>query len=377
MGVEIQTNHISFSMPNRPHALSQEWRDLTLLHWIVEPEKLAPYIPEGLELDLYKGKAYISVVPFMMKNVRPRWFPAVPGVSTFPEFNIRTYVTKNGKAGVFFLTLEAQSNITCTYAPRAYGLPYNYARAKFTSGKGVYIWKSKRPRTDIGIDGLARATGEKKKAKSGTLDYFLFERYCLYVEHKDVLYIAHTLHDPWEFQTADAIIKRNSLTTAYNLGIEDVYTPDIAHVSEGVYVHTWPIELVERVRNPDDDRDYLFLDGDCGLCHRLATFIDKRLSGKQELGYRPIMDEDAQRIIATMPEKYQKADTVYLIRNGRPYIRSAAGIRGLLYMKWYYKMWYPLLWAVPLPLRDVVYKLIAKYRHKVFDKPKVCTFRVD
>tara|TARA_B100001113_G_C21036200_1_gene590271 strand:- start:790 stop:1095 length:306 start_codon:yes stop_codon:yes gene_type:complete len=98
---------------------------------------------------------------------------------------------------------------------------------------------------------------------------------------------------------------------------------------------------------------------------------------KQELGYRPILDDDAQRIIATMPEKYQKADTVYLIRNGRPYIRSAAGIRGLLYMKWYYKMWYPILWLVPLPLRDIGYRLIAKYRHKVFDKPKVCAFRVD
>ena len=102
-------------------------------------------------------------------------------------------------------------------------------------------------------------------------------------------------------------------------------------------------------------RDFLLLDGDCGLCHRLATFIDKRMAKGKDLGYRPILSEDAQVMIATFPKKQQNADSVYLLRNGRSYIRSAAGIRCLLYMKWYYSMWFPILWLIPLPIRDIGY----------------------
>ena len=125
------------------------------------------------------------------------------------------------------------------------------------------------------------------------------------------------------------------------------------------------------------ERDYLLLDGDCGLCHRLATFIDKRLGKEKDLGYRPILSGDAQKMIATFPKKQQDADSVYLFRNGKSYIRSAAGIRCLLYMKWYYAMLFPIFWLIPLPIRDIGYRIIAKYRHKFFKKPTECLFRVD
>lgn len=125
------------------------------------------------------------------------------------------------------------------------------------------------------------------------------------------------------------------------------------------------------------NRDYLLLDGDCGLCHRLANFIDKRLSKRKRIYYRPISSSEAQEMIANMPEHQRKADSVYLIRGGKSYIKSAAGIRFLLYMKWYYSMWFPIVWLIPLPIRDIGYMIIAKYRHKFFKKPKQCMFRID
>lgn len=125
------------------------------------------------------------------------------------------------------------------------------------------------------------------------------------------------------------------------------------------------------------NRDFLLLDGDCGLCNKLAIFLDKRLGKGMDIAYRPILSEEGQEIVATFPQKQQDADTVYLLRNGKSYIRSAAGIRCLLYMKWYYKMWFPILWLIPLPVRDVGYRIIAKYRHKIFKKPEVCLFRID
>lgn len=125
------------------------------------------------------------------------------------------------------------------------------------------------------------------------------------------------------------------------------------------------------------NRDYLLLDGDCGLCHRLANFIDKRLSKNKRIYYRPISSTEAQEMIACMPERQRKADSVYLIKDGKSYIKSAAGIRCLLYMRWYYSMWFPIVWLIPLPIRDIGYMIIAKYRHKVFKKPSQCMFRVD
>ena len=129
--------------------------------------------------------------------------------------------------------------------------------------------------------------------------------------------------------------------------------------------------------NMNSERDILLLDGDCGLCNKLAIFLDKRLGKGKDIAYRAILSEEGQELITTFPQKQQDADTVYLLRNGKSYIRSAAGIRCLLYMKWYYRMWFPVLWIIPFPLRDIGYRIIAKYRHKIFKKPETCLFRID
>ena len=124
-------------------------------------------------------------------------------------------------------------------------------------------------------------------------------------------------------------------------------------------------------------RDVLLLDGDCGLCHRLARFMDPRLVPGADIAYRPIQSEEAQGLISTLPEWQQRAATVYLFRDGNSYVRSAAVIRCLFYMRWHWRVWFPLLWMIPLPIRDLVYRLVSRYRHLVFERPEVCTFRID
>jgi len=127
----------------------------------------------------------------------------------------------------------------------------------------------------------------------------------------------------------------------------------------------------------DPGRDVLLLDGDCGLCHRLARFMDPKLAPGVDIAYRTIESEDAQNLIATFPKWQQQSDTVYLFRDGRSYVRSAAVIRCLLYMIWYWRMWFPILWIIPLPIRNMVYRFVAICRHRIFKKPEVCTFRID
>ena len=127
----------------------------------------------------------------------------------------------------------------------------------------------------------------------------------------------------------------------------------------------------------DPNRDVLLLDGDCALCHRLAVFMEPKLRPGVDLAYRPIKSDDAQNVIIKLPDWQQKADSVYLLRNRRSYVRSAAVIRCLLYLRWYWKMWFIILWVIPLPMRDIVYRFVSKYRHLVFKKPEYCKFRID
>ena len=127
----------------------------------------------------------------------------------------------------------------------------------------------------------------------------------------------------------------------------------------------------------EPSRDLLLLDGECGLCHRLALFMEPKLGPGVDIAYRPIKSDDAQNLIIKLPEWQQKADSVYLLRSGRSYVRSAAVIRCLLYLRWYWKMWFLTLWVIPLPIRDMVYRFVSKYRHLVFKKPEYCTFRID
>ena len=52
----------------------------------------------------------------------------------------------------------------------------------------------------------------------------------------------------------------------------------------------------------EDARDVLILDGDCGLCHRLANFIDKRIIDRELLAFRPGNSKDAEILFSIMPE---------------------------------------------------------------------------
>ncbi|MFL2939475.1 MAG: YqjF family protein [Candidatus Poseidoniales archaeon] len=178
----MKTSHIPFSMPTRGWALSQNWVNLTFMHWEVDRKLLKKYIPEDLELETFKGKTYIGTIPFRMEKIRPRYLPSVPFISNFPEFNIRAYVSKNGISGVLFLTLDAESRITSMYAPWAYGLPYVFAKGKVEENEeGGFSWQSNRKSNGISIKGESKPSGSLRKAEKNSLEEFLFERYSLYV----------------------------------------------------------------------------------------------------------------------------------------------------------------------------------------------------
>ena len=102
-----RTDHRPWPLPRGPWLMAQTWHDLVFAHWPLPPERIRPLVPPSMPLDTFDGRAWVGVVPFWMSGVRPRAVPGLPWVSAFPELNARTYVTLDGKPGVFFFSLDA------------------------------------------------------------------------------------------------------------------------------------------------------------------------------------------------------------------------------------------------------------------------------
>jgi uncharacterized protein YqjF (DUF2071 family) len=109
--------------------MGQTWRDLLFAHWRVPPSELDAHIPEGLEVELHDGSAWLGITPFRLEALRLRGLPPLPGVSSFFEVNVRAYVRAgDGKPGIWFFSLDASSRLAVEAARRSYKLPYFQAR---------------------------------------------------------------------------------------------------------------------------------------------------------------------------------------------------------------------------------------------------------
>ena len=124
--------------------MAQSWHDLLFAHWPIAPEALRPLIPPQLELQTFDKQCWVGVVPFRMSGVRARWLPAIAGTSCFPELNVRTYVVRGGKPGVYFFSLDAANRLAVKTARLLYHLPYFHADMQSDDTGEEIVYRSKR-----------------------------------------------------------------------------------------------------------------------------------------------------------------------------------------------------------------------------------------
>lgn len=86
-------------MANKRPFLTADWRYLLMLNYEVDPSLLEPLVPAGTELDLWQGKAMVSVVGFLFHKTRVLGVP-VPLHRNFEEINLRFYVRQHTEEGV-------------------------------------------------------------------------------------------------------------------------------------------------------------------------------------------------------------------------------------------------------------------------------------
>lgn len=203
------TSHRPWPLPEEPWTTAQTWVDLAFLHWPVEEAALRRHLPGSVELETFDGSAWLGVVPFLMTGVRLRGLPPFPVVSSFPELNVRTYVRRDERPGVWFFSLDTSSRLFAEAAKWQYKLPYFHAEMTHRRTGDVVHYESAR--AGGSFSGNYRGAGSLFQAEPGTLEHFLTERYCLYTADGSRAYRADIHHLPWSLQPGEATVDLNTM----------------------------------------------------------------------------------------------------------------------------------------------------------------------
>jgi hypothetical protein len=219
--------------------MTQTWHDLLFAHWPLSPSALHGVVPAQLPLDTFDGRAWVGAIPFRMSGIRRRCLPPFPGLSRFPEINVRTYVTLDGKPGVYFFSLDAGNLPAVWAARRFYRLPYFQARMSAKTQADWVAYDSRRLRGSAEFRGRYRPTGPVQIRRKDSLAHWLTERYCLYTVHEGKIFRAEIHHAPWPLRDAEAEMEVNTMAAA--AGISLPHTAPLLHFARKLDVLVWPL----------------------------------------------------------------------------------------------------------------------------------------
>ncbi len=214
-------------------------------------------MPDELEIEEQDGSAWLGIVFFRVRALRARGALPVPGISSFLQLNVRTYVRgPDGLPGVWFFSIDASSRLAALGVRRIYRVPAFHARMtlewagstgaeaaarpadRAAEGGGGGDWQEAEC-VRLGEPGRVfagryRATGETFRAEPGSLESFLTERYRLFTADGR----AEMHHDRWLLVSAEAEIELASIAP-FALGA----SPRCCHFAFRQDALIWPPQL--------------------------------------------------------------------------------------------------------------------------------------
>jgi uncharacterized protein YqjF (DUF2071 family) len=187
--------------------LSARWENLIMANYDIDPAVLTPYLPHGVELDLYNNKTYVSLVGFMFKQTSIFKIP-IPFLGTFEEINLRFYVKRvegdSIKRGVVFINETVPYKPVAWLANKLYKEHYTAIPAKnkivmTDLSKNIqYQWKINKRWNSIAVN----TAGESEQMLPGSIEEFIFEHYYGYTKINSLLSQEYKVNHPrWQVNT--------------------------------------------------------------------------------------------------------------------------------------------------------------------------------
>lgn len=221
--------------------LKARWQNLIMANYSIDAEILMPFLPKGVELDLYDGKAYVSLVGFIFKRCRIFNMP-IPLMGTFEEINLRFYVKRKVgdtyRRGVVFI------NETVPYKPVAWLANKLYKEHYITiptkhhivldhSIKSIqYEWKVGTIWNHIKVN----ATMDSREMDRGSLEEFIFEHYYGYTKISDNVSQEYKINHPrWMVNDVTEKSVECDFSRMYGLSFSHLSNqkPDSVIIAEG------------------------------------------------------------------------------------------------------------------------------------------------
>ncbi|WP_152657895.1 YqjF family protein [Oceanobacillus sp. CFH 90083] len=210
-----------------PWILLQKWEHLLFIHLPVSPDALRGQLPKGLELDIYDGQAWISIVAFKVSRNRFRYLPVIPYIRPMLQLNIRTYVKRKGEGGVYFFTMDT-NKLSVVLGGKIVKAPFLHADMKMSrSGNTYHIDSSRKGKIAAKFQASYTPAGEAFYPEKQSLDYWLLERYVFWSDQKGQLYRGDIQHEPWKVK--DVKVKTESSSLSFFLSKEAIEQSPVVH----------------------------------------------------------------------------------------------------------------------------------------------------
>ncbi|HEY0165564.1 MAG TPA: DUF2071 domain-containing protein [Jatrophihabitans sp.] len=198
-----------------PIVFDQHWRNVTFVHWPVEPATVAGLFPPGCRPDVVEGRTYVGLVPFQLLGVRIGRLGPIPYFGSFAETNIRLYsVDGAGRHGVVFCSLDTARLAIVPIARLLFGVPYTWSRMRVRQqAGGDWRYESRRRWPQRGLASTL-TVGVGAPVEPTQLEQWLTARWGLHARIGGRTRWVPNAHGPWPLHEAEVVQLRDDLLAA-------------------------------------------------------------------------------------------------------------------------------------------------------------------
>lgn len=224
------------------------WNHVLFLHYEADPAVLQTSIP--FELDLNEGRAFVSIVAFTMRGMRPRFGGYLTAlfcrpIATHGLLNVRTYVRHNREPGIYFMSEWLENRVSVVLGPPLFGLPYRFGRLDYDHAAevGQLRGKVKAREGVLRYGGGYPPSSNFSESEPGSLNEFLLERYTAFTAYRGRKRFFRVWHKPWRQVLANIDVIDDDLLASTGNWWETA-SPISANYSAGASVWMgWPHKI--------------------------------------------------------------------------------------------------------------------------------------